>query len=320
MEVGRLVKRLRGAFRPEAEEDFFDPRFFSRLDRVRLRVGRVTGARTGETPVRGMAQSSGVEIESFKAYAAGDDIRYLDWSALGRLDQLLTRRFVAEREVPVHVLLDGSASMGVPAADAKFAFAVQLSAALAYIALNNNDSVRVAALRRAGGEARVEESRRFRHRGRYLGLKPFLSTLTCAGENALLEGASTYLAKHAEGGIAFVVSDFLAEPEQVERMLMLCRSKRIEVRAIHVVGRTERDLVGFRGRYRLRDAETGATRAVTLSEGARRRYRADFEARMAALRSFCHRNGIGHAIALAEAGVERCLTATMPAAGMLKLR
>ena len=117
----RLFARRAGA----ADEDPFDAGLFSRLDRMRLRFDHAHGARAGETPVRGLTQESGIEVESFKSYAAGDDIRYVDWNAVGRLDQLLTRRFVAEREIPIHILLDASASMGVPAADRKFAFAMR---------------------------------------------------------------------------------------------------------------------------------------------------------------------------------------------------
>src|ERR1041385_5378980 len=106
--LARLKQRLTVGGRSALPDDPFDPDFFSRLDRVRLRFGRARGARSGETPVRGVTQDSGIEVESFKTYAPGDDIRYVDWNAVGRLDSLLTRRFVAEREIPVHFLLDAS--------------------------------------------------------------------------------------------------------------------------------------------------------------------------------------------------------------------
>src|SRR5256885_2115303 len=164
------VARLTGWFARRtaaADDEPFDPQLFSRLDRMRLRFGRAHGARAGETMVHGIAQESGIEIESFKSYAAGDDIRYVDWNAVGRLDQLLTRRFVAEREIPVHLLLDASASMGTPVDDRKLPFAVRLAAALAYVALNTNDPVLVAAMRTGTAGPEVEESRWLRHRGRY---------------------------------------------------------------------------------------------------------------------------------------------------------
>ena len=210
------VARLTGWFARRtaaADDEPFDPQLFSRLDRMRLRFGRAHGARAGETLVRGIPQESGIEIEGFKSYAPGDDIRYIDWNAVGRLDQLLTRRFTAEREIPVHVLLDASASMGVPGADRKLHFGVRLAAALAYVALNTNDPVRVAALRMGANGAELDESRWLRHRGRYLTLKPLLSALTPGGGTALAEGVSRYLERDRGRGVAFVISDFLVAPE-----------------------------------------------------------------------------------------------------------
>jgi uncharacterized protein (DUF58 family) len=316
--LARLKQRLslgRGSTLPD---DPFDPDFFSRLDRVRLRFARASGARSGETPVRGVTQDSGIEVESFKTYTPGDDIRYVDWSAVGRLDTLLTRRFVAEREIPVHFLVDASASMATPEGDGKFAFARHLVAALAYVALNNNESVRLAALAANGGFA---ESPLLRHRGRYLTLKPFLVGVAAGGPTALADGVGRYLERHGrEGGVVFLVSDFLVEDAEYERALVLLRSRRLDVRAVHVVGRGERTLDGLGGRYRLRDVETGTERDVALGERERRRYREEFDARLGRLRDFCHRYGIGHAVAHADEGAEVCLTRTLPSQGMVRLR
>jgi len=304
-----------------AEDDVFDPALFAKLDRMRLRLEHAYGRRSGETPVRGSTQESGIEVESFKSYAPGDDIRHVDWNAVGRLDQLLTRRFVAEREIPVHLLLDASASMGVPAADGKFLFARRLVAALAYIALNNNDPVRVVAFWRAGdGATMVAESALLRHRGRTLQLKPFLSKIAPTGQTALSEGVEKYLERRREPGVALVISDFLVPAEIYEQALRQLCARRLQVQAVHVVGREERDLPRLGGRLCLRDAETGALREVSLSAADRRHYTQAFTARIDALRGYCHRCGIAHAVACAADGVEHCLTKVLPAAGVIRLR
>lgn len=301
-------------------EDPFDPRLFSVIDRMRLRITRAYGARAGGTPVRGLTQESGIEIESFKTYAPGDDIRYVDWNAVGRLDQLLTRRFVAEREIPVHLLIDASASMATPAADRKFAFAVRLVAALAYIALNNNDPVRVAALRHGPAGPEVVESPMLHHRGRFLRLKPVLADLAAWGRTALLEGVTQYLERHRERGVALVVSDLLVPAEVYEPALSRLLAHRLQVHAIQVVGEEERDLDRTGGRLRLRDVETGAMRQIVLSAAERRRYAAAFAERIEKIRAFCHRVGITHAVVCPRDGVERCLTHILSASGLLRLR
>ena len=107
-----------------------DPAFFKQLDRLRVQVRAARGHRPGETPIPRSSQAWGIEFEAYKEYAPGDDFRYLDWNAVGRLDQLVVKRFIAEREIPFHLFLDTSASMGAPTVDRKFAFATDLVAAL----------------------------------------------------------------------------------------------------------------------------------------------------------------------------------------------
>jgi uncharacterized protein (DUF58 family) len=317
------VARLTGLFARRAAavaDDPFDAGLFSRLDRMRLRFDHAHGARAGDTPVRGLTQESGIEVESFKSYVPGDDIRYVDWNAVGRLDQLLTRRFVAEREIPIHVLLDASASMGLPAADRKFAFAVRLAAALAYVALNSNDPVRVAAVHLGAGGVEVQESALLRHRGRYLRLKEYFVRLKPSGGTALAEGVSRYLERHHERGLALVLSDFLVPPDVYERAFARLRASRLEAHALHVVGKTEQGLDGLSGRLRLRDVETEAVREVALSAAERRRYVAAFQERVEAVRALCHRSGVGHVLLMSDDGIDHCMTRVLPGAGMIRLR
>src|SRR5207244_4799115 len=107
-------------------------------DGLALHVRRGMGERAGDRRFPGRPQPSGIELEAYSAYAPGDDLRHLDWNAYGRLDTLLVRRFTAEREVLFHLLLDCSASMGVPVRDGKLAAACELALALAAIALAGN--------------------------------------------------------------------------------------------------------------------------------------------------------------------------------------
>jgi uncharacterized protein (DUF58 family) len=55
--------------------------FLKQLDRLRMRVRAARGLRPGETPIPRTSQAWGIEFESYKDYAPGDDFRYLDWNA-----------------------------------------------------------------------------------------------------------------------------------------------------------------------------------------------------------------------------------------------
>jgi uncharacterized protein (DUF58 family) len=53
----------------------------------------------------------GLEFEEFRAYAAGDDVRAIDWRVSARTGRVHTRLFRTERERPVLLLCDQRATM-----------------------------------------------------------------------------------------------------------------------------------------------------------------------------------------------------------------
>jgi uncharacterized protein (DUF58 family) len=106
--VAALGKDVRAALEIDALHHF---------DGLALHVRRGMGERPGERRFPGRPQASGIELESYSDYTPGDDLRHLDWNAVGRLDTLLIKRFTAEREVVFHLLLDASASMDAPPSD-----------------------------------------------------------------------------------------------------------------------------------------------------------------------------------------------------------
>src|SRR4029078_4503596 len=88
---------------------------------------------------------AGLEFADHRDYAAGDDLRYLDWNLYGRLGRLALGLFPEEEDPPVEVLVDASASMGV-GNPAKLDLALQIGAALAYVGLANLDRVALSPL------------------------------------------------------------------------------------------------------------------------------------------------------------------------------
>src|ERR1700732_834546 len=130
----------------------FDTEFLQHLDALVLGTKRARTVRAGRRSV-GRVLGSGLEPENFREYSAGDDLRFLDWNAFARLDDLTIRTFRAEREIEVTILVDASASMGLPPEDDKLGFALGLASSLAYVAMASNDAVRLGAFTAApGGE------------------------------------------------------------------------------------------------------------------------------------------------------------------------
>jgi uncharacterized protein (DUF58 family) len=292
------------------------PGFLRKLDRLHLRVRRSLSTRPGNTPMPRGSQGSGIEIESYKSYGAGDDLRHLDWNAYGRLDQLLIKTFRAEREAPLHVFTDLSASMTVPAADNKFAFAVGLAASIAYVSLRNHDPVRLVGVGSALASLHVA-SPFVRHRQAMPRLRDFLLQLRPHGETALATGITAALRTQRAPGVAIVLSDFLMEPAVYEAALEDLVARRFTVAAVRILGPGERDPSRLFRRGQLIDAETGRQRYINLDPDNLALYTRALDAHVERLQAFCNRCGIVFSVADTAAGLEQSLFHDLPALGLL---
>ena len=293
------------------------PDFLRKLDRLRLTVRRSLSTRPGNTPMPRGAQGSGIELESYKAYGAGDDLRHLDWNAYGRLDQLLIKTFRAEREAPLHVLVDTSASMAAPASDNKFGFSLSLAASLAYVSLRGNDPVRVVGLSEAWPQLHLS-SPFFRHREALPRLRDFLLRLRPQGKTALVSGIAAALRQYRSPGVAIVLSDFLMEPAVYEAALRELVARRFTVAALRVIGRGERDPSSLFRRGRLTDIETGRQRYVTLRPDSLARYQQALAEHLEQIQDFCRRCEIVYSTADTAAGLDQTLFRDLPALGLVR--
>src|SRR5213078_3317992 len=250
------------------------------LKRLTLRVRRGMGDRPGDRRFPGRPEPAGIELEAYGAYVPGDDLRRLDWNAVGRLDTLLVRRFTAERELVVHLLLDASASMAVPARDRKLALARELALGLAYVALGANDAVRIAVL---AGDGATHVSPLLRQRGS-------------------LARAAALLAAVAPGGV------------------LALRARRWEVLLLHVIGAGELDPGREFTAGVLTDVETGATRPIVLTPAARARYRELVAEHLGALAALAERTRAVYARLATDASVREFLSVELPRLGVLGRR
>ena len=298
-----------------------DPAFFKALNRFSIRVRAARGNRPGETPIPRTNQASGIEFESYKEYSPGDDFRYLDWNAFGRLDQLMVRTFTAEREIPFHILLDTSGSMGAPSIDNKFTFATDLVSALSYVVLASNNTLRLVALSPSDTGSRPFLSTPFlRHRNRFFQVTPFLEALAPAGKTYLKEAIRAYIGQTLELGVVMVISDFMTPAENYEEPLAFLKARGYEVKVIQVLGAAELSPGHLFRRGKLRDVETGTERWMTLSDANLRRYQELLQAHIDALRNFCHRHQILYSQVSTESDVKDVVTQELTRTGLLALR
>src|SRR5258708_28816274 len=84
----------------------------------------------------------GMEFAEVREYVPGDEIRWIDWNVTARMGHPYVKKFVAEREMTVVLMVDGSASMRFgTAAKWKSEVAAEVAAVLGFSAIRNNDKV-----------------------------------------------------------------------------------------------------------------------------------------------------------------------------------
>jgi len=257
----------------------FAPEFLRALDQLAFATRRLfTGQVQGEkrSPKRG----SSVEFADFRDYVPGDDLRYVDWNAFGRLDRLLIKLFVEEEDLSVHVLVDVSESMnfGEPT---KFTQARYLAAALAYLALTSFDRVTVAPFTDDLGVPVGP------FRGRAFAPKLFarMEEWTPGGRTNLTRAMRSFVRTLRRPGLVVVVSDFLAESGYEEALRLLVGHKH-EVAVLHLLDETEL-APPWNGDLKLVDAETGAECEVTMGRRTLRLYHQNLAAFLNGIESFC---------------------------------
>ncbi|MBI4590098.1 MAG: DUF58 domain-containing protein [Candidatus Rokubacteria bacterium] len=270
----------------ERAQEFFSAEFLAQLERLALASkrtfrGRVKGDR--KSPHRG----SSVEFVDYRPYGVGDDLRYVDWNIYGRLDRLYLKLFVDEEDLCLHLLMDASASMdyGEPT---KLRYATRLAAALGFVALVNYERVGVGIVR----ERVTEGWSPARGRAQVLPLLGFLGQLRAGGATSLSNGLASYALRSREAGLAVLISDLL-DPAGYEAGLRALQERRFDVHVVHLLAPEEMN-PSFAGDLRLRDAETGEIRQLTLDREALRSYGHRLQQFLESAEAFCHAHEISY--------------------------
>ena len=89
-------------------------------------------------------KGKGMSFKEVREYAAGDDIRFIDWNVSARLGHPYSKVFEEERELTVMLLVDisGSSLFGTVNAS-KRDIITEISAVLSFSAVNNGDKIGV---------------------------------------------------------------------------------------------------------------------------------------------------------------------------------
>lgn len=87
-------------------------------------------------------RGQGMEFAEVREYTPGDEIRSIDWNVTARTGHPFVKKFMAEREMTVMLIVDGSASMRFGTTTRwKSELAAEVAAVLGFSAIRNSDKV-----------------------------------------------------------------------------------------------------------------------------------------------------------------------------------
>lgn len=269
----RLDEPVKGAVIDPS--DLIATRFFARhIDATRSTraLAHLAGAK------RSARRGRGVEFDEVRQYAAGDDIRAIDWRVTARSGEPHTKLFHEERERPVIVTLDLRQAMLFGSRNCfKSVLAAHVATTMLWSALERGE--RIGAMVYGGDSVLdVRPARSRRSVLRFIGDVEKVATNRGASAHdiSFAEHLSQLQRIARPGSSVFVISDFhdASAPEALENLRRLTRH--VQITAIAISDPLEQDLP-VAGRYVVADAN-GRSTLDTGNEAVRRQYRDDYTA------------------------------------------
>lgn len=293
-----------------ANEPLLDPQFLIKLEQLelvsrRIFVGRMKGERKSKR------KGSSVEFAEHRNYAAGDDLRHIDWNVYGRLDRLFLKLFLEEEDLHIHTLLDTSLSMdfGSPT---KLRYAKQVAAALSFIGLVNHDRVLLDAY-----STRLDQGLRgIRGRSQMWRVVQYLDQLAPSGSSDFTTAAREFAIRNAGKGVVVVISDLLDKRGYQEALRYLL-ARNLDVYLIHVLAQEEVE-PELTGDLRLVDAEDGDIAEITVSAGLIKRYKETLNAFVGGCKSWCAQRGITYIFTTNQNPFDRLILNYLRDRGLLR--
>ncbi|MEZ6138120.1 MAG: DUF58 domain-containing protein [Pirellulaceae bacterium] len=222
---------------------FFEPGKLSGLEKMRFSsYRRVEGAYSGRHVAK--RRGGAGEFVDYREYSPGDDLRRIDWKAMGRTGRSYLKLFQDETDLHCTLLLDCSGSMQQGAVGHRFdgsklQWAQYFATALAHLIVLGRDAVGLAVVRQKLAHylppTASMQQRNLIHQQ--------VEQLRASGKTFLSQGLGELLLQSKRRGVLLILSDFLVDDfEQVIAKLRTFRARGWEIIAVHLVHPDEQRL------------------------------------------------------------------------------
>ena len=253
----------------------FDPtelRKYAGLTLVARQI--VEGFLTGvhRSPFKGFS----VEFAEHRQYTPGDEIRHIDWRAVGKTDRYYVKEYEEETNLKAYLVVDASGSMGFRGskkAISKFEYAQHVSASLAYLMLQQMDAVGLITLD-TKVRALIPPRASPKH---LLQVLTTLEKTEPGGETAMAPLLHELAGHHLKRrGLVFILSDFFDKLEDLTKALQHLRHRNHEVVLLHVLAPEELDFP-YKRLTQFRNLEAHDNKLLVDTRRMREDYLRNFE-------------------------------------------
>jgi len=211
------------------------------------------------------------EFSAYRAYAHGDDLRYLDWKVWGRSDKYYVKQFEDDTNLFCRIFLDTSASMDFGEGDAnKFDYGRILAAVLAFLMTHQHDAPGLILFGEHARSAVPAQANRH-HAEEIFNV---LARTNCQGRTVIDRDLFQVLESFTRRGLSVVISDFFTAGDTGLQLLSQLQAQRQETIVFHLLAPEELDLP-YEGELLMQDSETGEEQPVHAEA-----YRAEYQQRI----------------------------------------
>jgi uncharacterized protein (DUF58 family) len=252
---------------PTSNQRFLQPQLLAQLATMQLRAATVVEGVMGglhRSPYRGLS----IEFSEYRRYQPGDEPKRIDWKAYARSDRYVVKEYEDETNLDATLILDASASMGFGSEGnvTKWQYGGILAASLAYLLQLQQDAVGLVVL---DENIRIEMPPK-NTRSHLIETIGQLETVEPERQTRLAEVLHRVAGKAKRRGMVILVSDLLADPEDVLSALQHFQFSGNDVIVFHTLDPVE---IGFdfEGPSVFVDPETNDT-VSALAEDVKEQY------------------------------------------------
>lgn len=206
-------------------------------------------------------KGAGFEFDQLREYEFGDDVRFIDWNASAKNDQIMIKEFIPERDRSVILAVDCSSSLAYSSKpELKRDLIVSTAAALAFIANSSNDRVGMLLF------SDTVHAWMAPQKGKLVVTKvidELCSAVHAGGKTDIMEALRFLAGTQSSNSVLFIISDWISDQDCLKRELQVV-AKKHEAVAVRIIDRLEGQLPSV-GVLEIEDPETGERMTIDAS-------------------------------------------------------